>query len=456
MSGSVCSTPVSKRLFKLGIISLFNSINRDLEELNKELETTVILEGVSIDFNTYLNKSFWEDSFLFHDEAKIYNDTGHSLYDHYFSGEINRMTDYMPINNKDYNFPDSLLDTFKKSMNHLCDVNYIGTREVQFALLFGYTYMLKQLQAIKEKVEHPKAHQYKNVWNEIYDTNYDITCDKDYLEWKEYIDDYTIDDLKCKQTYAIFKLLDSNFFRYYDSITDGDISRRRLIITQDDIPHGRTISETLPAECARFEKFFKWKGDYILSLNYERLGQYLYKHYRDMTYIDRENIVRLDKTLDVIHEDMAHLKPSLEEHLKGYEEKKVNDLIIDCAGILKTCEKHLANELKPNIFEQYLEKLLFDKEMKEVARKKLSGGSRKTYICQIIAALKNARIISITSTKHDLALSLSGKITDILVSTLEKNIERAYNACNGALYEWTMKNASDIIKGNKNPFAGII
>lgn len=453
MCGSISSTPVSGRLFKLGIISLFNHINKDLSQLNDDLDVSIKLEGVSIDFDTYLDDKYWE-SHLFYDEAKIYNDVGISLYNHSFSSEINQMTDYLPINEKDYNFPDSLLDSFKKSLNQLCDVNNIGTREIQFALHFGFFFMMRLLSDIKKKVEHPKPHQFKNVWNEIYDDS-DVKCDVEYVEWKEYNEDFTLADLKNKQTYAIYKLLDSGFFRFYDSITGGEINKRNLIITNDDLPHGINISDNLPAECAKFEKFIEWKGGHIVSMNYEKLGQYIYKNYRKFEYIDTENIVRLDKTLDAIHEDMAHLKPELEKYLKGYEEKKVNDLINECADILLTCQKYLATNLKPSIFKEYLEKLLFDKDSKEEARKKLSGSSKKTYICHIIAAMKNVGIIAIGSTKQELASSLHGKLDDILVSTLEKNIERAYNATKGPLYEWTKKHADEIIKNNMNPFAGI-
>ena len=56
MTGSVCSNPVFDRLFQLSVISLFHQVNDDLEKLNNDLDVSVILEGVSIDFDTYLNE----------------------------------------------------------------------------------------------------------------------------------------------------------------------------------------------------------------------------------------------------------------------------------------------------------------------------------------------------------------------------------------------------------------
>ena len=220
---------------------------------------------------------------------------------------------------------------------------------------------------------------------------------------------------------------------------------------EKDIQYTKLLKQQIETY-GKEKRFLEFKSNYQTA---EKLGQYIYKNYRKFEYTDTENIVRLDKTLDVIHEDMAHLKPELEKYLKGYEEKKVNDLINECTDILLTCQDYLAANLKPSIFKEYLEKLLFDKELKEEARKKLSNASRNTYICHIVAAMKNALIITIDSTKQELASSLHERLDNVLVSTLEKNIERAYNARKGPLYEWTKNHVDEIIKNNMNPFAGI-
>ena len=348
--------------------------------------------------------------------------------------------------------------------------------------------MLKLLGEIKEKVEHPKPHQFVKIWEEVYEDEKDTTSWKSYTEWKEENEGCKVEDLKRQQLYAIFKLLDSGFFRLYNSITGADVKRRKLIITEDDLPIGSTIPENMSVECAKFEKFSEWKGEYILTLNYEKLGQYLYKNYFKLELEDLINIVAFDKTIDEINEDIAKEKTSLSQYLKGYEDNIINpfdktineinediakektslsqylkgyedniinQLFNDCSEILNTCQKHLANDFRPSFLKDYLQMLLLDKEMKVEARKKLMGASRNTYICEMIAALKNCRVFRIDCDKNDLANSLCEKITNVEVATLEKYIERFYNANEGPLYEWTKKNIDDLKAQSGNPFAGI-
>ena len=251
-------------------------------------------------------------------------------------------------------------------------------------------------------------------------------------------------------------MLNSGFFRFYDSITGADVRNRKLIITEDDLPVGKTISENLPAECAKLEKFIEWKGEHVIALNYEKLGKYIYKNYNNFEIDDIDVIVEFDKTMDAIHEDMASLKPQLKQYLKGYEEEQVNVLLNECSDILNTCKIHLAKDINDSFLYIYLKRLLFNKEMKDEARKKLSGQSRNTFICEIVAVLKNAKIFKVECDKHDLARSLSEKITRIQLDTIVKNIERAYNSNEGTLYHWTMKNIEELKKESSNPFAGII
>ena len=457
MGYSVSGNLISNRLFRLGVISLFHQINDDLEELKNQLESSVILEGVSIDFDTFLDEKYWKDNLLFVDEKHILKSSiGFDIENASYQYQINEIIDYLPNGVEGYNVTQNLIDTFKTSLNQLCDRKKLGSREILFGLHAGLFIMLNLLREIKQQVEHPKPHQYVKVWEEIYDESYWESVRKEYLEWKEENVDYTFEDLLLRQKYEIFRLLKSKFFRFYNSITGADVKKRSLIITEDDLPVGETVSEELPAECAKFQKFFEWKGKYVLSLNYEKLGQYIYKYYRKLDYPDIDTIVRFDMMMDLIHKDMVVMKIQLKPYLKGYEEEKVKDLLNECADILNTCQKHLAPGINENFLQAYMEKLLFSKDMRCEARKKLSGQSRNTYICEIVAVLKNFKIFKLECDKYDLAKSLSEKITKVQLDTLKKNIERAYNTNDGTLYRWTQNIIENLKKETSNPLARII
>jgi hypothetical protein len=305
-------------------------------------------------------------------------------------------------------------------------------------------------------VNNPQPHQYIKVWNDILDDNKYIEVGQHYVEWKDENEDYRLIELKSQQLFTIFLLLDSGFFRFYTSVTGSEVRNRKLIIDDDVLPIGTKIPDSLPTECAKIEKFIEWKDEYIISINYEKLGKYIYKNYNKLSIDDIENVVSFDKTMDAIHEDMARLKPALSRYLKNYEENMVSELVNSCVTILATCNKHLAEGINESFLRTYIEKLLYDNEMKDEARTKLSNSSKKTFICQIVAVLRNMRIFKVGVDNKDLAHSLHEKINDVLESTLEKNIQRAYNANKGSLYDWTLKNIDAIKQQSSNPFAGII
>ena len=190
-------------------------------------------------------------------------------------------------------------------------------------------------------------------------------------------------------------------------------------------------------------------------MNYEKLGKYIYKNYSKLDLNDLRRIVEFDKTIDKINEDIADLKPNLAKYLKSYEDTIVNNLIKDCSSILNTCQQYLAKDIRTTFFQDYLEKLLFDKDMREQARKKLLGSSKYTYICEILAALKNAHIIRVDCDKYDIAKSLAEKITNVEEATLAKYFERNYNDNDGALNRWTKKIVEEL-KQEPNIFKGII
>ncbi len=450
------SEPIYDRLFQIGIILRLSIINDELEKLNKELDSSIILEGVSIDFDTYLNKHYWFDNFVFKDEDQFYSTFGVDLKKYNYLPTINKMMDYFPKRENEEQNNLNALDTVKQSFYHICERNLIDSDDMRYALFFGVTLMMKQLQEIKSKVNNPQPHQYIKVWNDILDDNKYIEVGQHYFEWKDENEDYRLIELKSQQLFTIFLLLDSGFFRFYTSVTGSEVRNRKLIIDDDVLPIGTKIPDSLPTECAKFEKFIEWKDEYIISINYEKLGKYIYKNYNKLSIDDIENVVLFDKTMDAIHEDMARLKPALSRYLKNYEENMVSELVNSCVTILATCNKHLAEGINESFLRTYIEKLLYDNEMKDEARTKLSNSSKKTFICNIVAVLRNMRIFKVGVDNKDLAHSLHEKINDVLESTLEKNIQRAYNANKGSLYDWTLKNIDAIKQQSSNPFAGII
>jgi hypothetical protein len=454
-TGTVVDIGLFDRFFLLGIISMLNRINNNLEELNKQLDISPNLEALSIKFDTFLDEKYWMDNLLFSNKYAIYEASGVDYKEISFTNDINSMTNYLPPV-EEGGFTQAQFESFKRAVHQLCDEQKTSYKSLQQGVLHGILDMTRLLCIIRHKVDHPADHQFIKIWNEIYEEYKDDECLKEYEDWKEELGVLTINDLIIRQKQEIFKLLCSNVFRYFRSPLGYQLRSCSIKINEDDLPVGTEIPSDIKIKAAIFDKLIEWKGKYILTMDYERLGKYLYRNYSKLTNNDFYAIVDFDMVLEAIHEDMASLKPNLSPYLKRYEEDKTKEILEDCTEILDTCQIHLAKGVQKTFLNFYLGRLLYDKEMKDEARKKLTGGSKNTYICEIIAALKNVHIFKPDCDKKDLANSLSKKIKNIKVDTISKNIERAYNANEGALLYWTQKNINDIKVKSNNPFKDIL
>lgn len=455
MTGSVSDNPIFRRLFQLGVISLLHRINCGLETLNNDLNNSVILEGVSIDFENYINEEYWTDNFLFSNEEAIYQAAGHDIKEYGFKTVINYMTDYLPNGVDGFNITQDMIDSFKSSMHQLCDRNRFSTKDILYSLFYGVHYMIHLLKEIREKVEHPKPKLCRNVWDDIYDLyTANKYCEK-YFEWKEDNEDYTLKDLKKYQKQEIYILLNSGFFRFYKNITGEEVKNRRLFIDEDDLQVGSKISEDFHVECAKFEKFFEYKGGCIISLKYEKLGYYIYKHYKKFNDYDLDNIVNFDKIMDNIHQDMARLNSKLKPFLKSYEGDLVNSIYEDCVSILDNFKQHIKENYKDTFLQCFLSKILFDKKIRQEARTMLVGKYRNKYICYIVYTLRDFYIFKTESTQSDLIETLSmafGNHPSIM--SIERYFKAFKKEKESELYEWTRKNIDEIKKQQINPSTG--
>lgn len=454
--GDTISLGMFDRLFALGVITAFNDINRLLEKEVVQLDFELNLSAVSINFDKYLNRKIWTNNWLYTDFDKLYKENGVSFsHCRNQTTEINQMMDYFPNGVNGYSFTTDTMLSLKNAMHQLTNGEKLTERDVFYALNAGLDKMLNLLEEVMQKTLHPKVHLFSKLWFDIYDIYDNDECCKGYKEWKEENTDFVFDDLKSRQKQEIFKLLKTDFFRFCSTPTGSEVRRCILKINGDDLPVGTLIPDNMDVECAKFARFIQWKGEHILSMDYEKLGQYIYKNYHHFDELEFYHITDFDRMLDAIHEDMADKKRNLAPFLKHYEEDQVNKLFNECTVILNTCRKHLSKDIRPTFLQDYLRKLLFDKDMKDEARKKLSGGSRNTYICEMVAALKNVNVFKVDCDKHDLAKSLGEKITSVLVETLSKNIERKYNANDGALYHWTKNIIDELREQPYNPFEGL-
>lgn len=438
----------SERMLGMSILCQIHDIIHRLEELNVELDANINSEAVNIDFRTFLADDYWPSIILFNENVDIKVNVNKTF--------VNTITDYFPIDNDKFQFRSTLIPPLKLALHQLMDDEKLTYNDLAFALNSALTKMKGVLMEIKEKLDNPKDYQFRKIWDDLLDYYDDDLSSDDYKRWKSKHSKYDFKDLRIKQIQEILKLSESNFFRYNETPTLGDVRNCILIKNEDLLPAGTVLTDEIKESCAKFECFIEWKDKSILCVNYEMLGEYIFHHgskFKDEEFLP---VIDFDRTMDMIHDDMAALKPNLNKYLKKYEENRINALIKDGTIILNSCQKYLKEDIRNTFLREFLSKMLYDSDIKYEARELLEGRSRNKYLCQIIAALDCFFVFKVGTTKEDFAKALSEKFEKPKYGSVIDYFKVYQRERKGSLYQWTKKIVDDLKTNAYNPFKGIL
>lgn len=432
------------RLQFWSILTVFNRLNRELEALNLQFDTSIDLDAIEIDFDKYCDVENWQ-------QYKLQDIIKTDIEKESVRTEINLMSDYLPNGEEGYYITPDVLGSFRQAMYQLCDDDRMGSLSLQKAIDNAFGQMMTLLIELHNKVLNPKPHQYAKLWTTLKDTFFDDEYAEQYREWHQEIGTPTMEDLKAKQKQEIYELLKTEFFRFAKTPTGREVKTRHTVIAEDDLEVGCEIDKDLETKCAKLDRMVEWKDGCIMVINYERLGQYIYKNYKKLSEDDICRIIDFDGTIDLVHEDMAKLKPGLAKHLKRYQEQQDEELLKDIKKIFAPFKSYLKEDLRETLVEEYLEKLLFDSDLKEEARTMLRTQSKKKYCCSIVLALTTTYIFKseYNNSNQDLAKALYDGLEADKKDTLVRYLKNKENS-NNALNSWT-SNIMDDLK--RHPFS---
>lgn len=420
------------RMYAWGLLTLFNRVNQELEKISTQLDTSLNLDAISMDIENYCDQLYW--NFLeFYQRLKIRQSPESCQTD------INRMTDYLPNDKDKYKITPDVLGSFKTAMHQLCDEERISSSALVATLESGYKKMMGLMYEIEKKVMNPQPYLYTKLWEEELSRYEDYEYESDYCNWIQEVGKPTFEQLKSRQKQEIFRFLNTGFLRFCNMPTGSEVKKCKLKITEDDLEYGTVIPDDFNKECARFEKFFEWQED-IFVMNYERIGQYVYKHYKDFD-IDEDFFILtgFDKTMEYINEDMARLKPGLAKYLKRYAENELEELMKDCKMVFEPFKNYLKEDLRETLIDEYLEILLVESELKEEAKKMLGSKSKRKYCCSIVLALSFCNIFKPQyNGNEDLGRALYSGLGADNKETLVRYLKDPKNK-NKALSQWTSR-----------------
>lgn len=282
---------------------------------------------------------------------------------------------------------------------------------------------------------------------------------KDYLEWKEWHEDFTFQSLQDKVCNEIVDYLRSGFLLFAPTPTGREVRERLVVIDDESLEVDQVFSTNLDVECAKLSYFVCWTGpkNELLSLRYDRLNKYMTKYQNLISEEAMSRFYYFEAILELIHEDMAVIKQQLAPYLKDFEEHQLERTRKECIEMMNVCQPLLKLGVRSGLLGDVVWRLLDDSSIREEARTKLcSIKTRNKYLCEIIAALDCDCIFKSDVTRKKLAKVVSEKMESVSCSSVEDYIKKFQSAKSGPLFEWVKEHIEDLKAHEYNPFEGLI
>ena len=251
-----------------------------------------------------------------------------------------------------------------------------------------------------------------NTWRE--DARHQAKSD--YLEWKEWHEDFTFQGLVDKVSNEIVDFLRSSYFLFAPAPTGREVKERSVVIDDESLEVDQVFGTNLEVECAKLSYFVCWTGpkNELLTLRYDRINKYMTKHQNYLTDEDLSKFYYFEAILELIHEDMAVMKPQLAPYLKDFEEHQLERTRKECIEIVNVCQPLLKSGIRTGLLGDVVWRLLDDSSIREEARTKLcSIKTRNKYLCEIIAALDCDCIFKSDVSRKKLAKVVSEKMESV-------------------------------------------
>ena len=284
-------------------------------------------------------------------------------------------------------------------------------------------------------------------------------AEQDYQNWKVEHEGYGYQRLEDWRSQEIVRLLMSGILKKAPVPTGREVKERSVVIDMDALEVGTTLPENLDVLCAQLSPFVFWTGQKkeILSVDYERMDNYLLRHQADITEEARYAFDYFDTVVNLIQEDMALLKPQLARYLKNYDENLLERSRKECIDVVNACQPLLKANIRTDLLGDVVRKLLDDKRIGEEVQTKLcSIKTRNKYLCEVIAALDYFGIFKAEAIRRTLAKTLSQNMVSVSIGSADDYIKKFQSAKSGVLFEWMKENLEDLKAHEYNPYAGLL
>lgn len=203
-------------------------------------------------------------------------------------------------------FPVSQLQTVVIIKGHT--INYFN--DFIWAIKEELETMNQLLDTIKELIMKLDPAAYGNYFRNCMDECEEMTVTTAYRIWVQNNLPLTIDKLKTKLTEAITKALIAGIMRHDTQPNRKELREVDLDQVVQELPADYELPDDFNKRWAQFCRYTHWDGD-ILRFDYNKYGRYGSCHHDEFTEKERYAVYELDKTQQLIRQDMERLEPEL-------------------------------------------------------------------------------------------------------------------------------------------------
>jgi len=351
----VAEDPLARCYFAASLVQLASNVNAGLLDYLDKIDKGKFVEVLNVDFIKY------------------------SCLDYWLSGRIrNDMIAYkdIPLNLK------------------ACDIEYNSSLEIYKAYEAIVSEMAVNFNKVKETFEHLEL--YKPVIQQMKERYSDPLISYEYAQMKEMYIDPTLKDYLQMQVTACIDLLHSGILNDVLSIRNEEVEAVNESELYKILSPRSKIPANLKELWAKLKKFLEKKGDFMIVPKRDKLLKYVLKH-KDLLTVDHiRAVVKFDKVMMLIHQDMVKIKPELAQYLTTIESPNIFGIV---NSLTRLMEQDWFKQFRtdPKYGDAWIEKFVSELLASEYQQELLTiwqdADKRLTLKGNIIGCLKMAGVI---------------------------------------------------------------
>ena len=351
----VAEDPLARCYFAASLVQLASNVNAGLLDYLDKIDKGKFVEVLNVDFIKY------------------------SCLDYWLSGRIrNDMIAYkdIPLNLK------------------ARDIEYNSSLEIYKAYEAIVSEMAVNFNKVKETFEHLEL--YKPVIQQMKERYSDPLISYEYAQMKEMYIDPTLKDYLQMQVTACIDLLHSGILNDVLSIRNEEVEAVNESELYKILSPRSKIPANLKELWAKLKKFLEKKGDFMIVPKRDKLLKYVLKH-KDLLTVDHiRAVVKFDKVMMLIHQDMVKIKPELAQYLTTIESPNIFGIV---NSLTRLMEQDWFKQFRtdPKYGDAWIEKFVSELLASEYQQELLTiwqdADKRLTLKGNIIGCLKMAGVI---------------------------------------------------------------